>query len=244
MEERIDDIGFSGFRLIQMPKEFCYGVDAVLLSDFAKVKKGGRVCDLGTGTGIIPLILKHKTQAAEIYGIELQETSFQLARRNVELNGLEHCIHILHCDVLDAGKALEAGSFDTVVSNPPYMASGEGLVNRDEARRLARHESSAALADFVEAAAMLLKNRGSFYLIHRPSRLVDILMACRQNRLEPKQMRLVAPREGAAANLLLLHCVKNGNPELAVLPTLAVYDSRGSYTEETLRIYERAGESL
>ena len=238
-QERIDDIGFSGFRIIQRPKEFCYGIDAVLLSDFAKVKDGGRICDLGTGTGIIPLILRHKTKASEICGIELQKNSYDLALRNVELNGLERELHMFHGDVLDGVQMLGKGCFDTVVTNPPYTAPGEGMKSNNEAKRLARHESTATLQDFVRVAADLLKDKGNFYLVHRPSRLVDIMMACRQYRLEPKLIRMVAPRVGVQPNILLLHCVKYGNPELLWLPTLYVYDGEKGYTKEIDQIYER-----
>ena len=238
-EERIDEIGFSGYRLIQRPAEFCYGIDAVLLADFARVREGGRVCDLGTGTGIIPLILRHKTEAAEIWGVELQAASWELAQRNAALNGLEDSVHFLRCDVKEAAEKLGKGTFDTVVSNPPYMAGGGGLLSRNPAKLAARHETTASLSDFVKTAAELLNGRGSFYLVHRPSRLADIVVSCRENRLEPKLLRLVAPREGAAPNILLLQCVKNGNPELTVLSQLNVYDRDGGYTQEILRIYER-----
>ncbi len=241
-EERIDEIGFSGYRLIQRPAEFCYGIDAVLLADFARVRDGGRICDLGTGTGVIPLILRHKTKAAEIWGVELQETSFRLARRNARINGLEESLHFLLSDVKEAADKLGRGTFDAVVSNPPYMAGGGGLLSRNPAKLTARHETTASLSDFIRAAAELLSGRGSFYLVHRPSRLADILVSCRENRLEPKLLRMVAPREGAAPNILLLQCVKNGNPELNVLPQLNVYDGDGGYTEEVLRIYGRRPE--
>lgn len=242
-EERIDDIGFSGFRLIQRLGDFCYGVDAVLLADFSKVKKGGRVCDLGTGTGIVPLVVKHKTEAAEIWGVELQKKSFDLAVRNMELNGVSDCIHILHGDVKEAPAFLGEGTFDTVVSNPPYMARGGGLVNGGTEKMIARHETSAGLEDFIKAAVTLLRDRGSFYLVHRPFRLADIIVCCRKYQLEPKEMRLVAPKAAAAPNIVLLHCVKRGKPELAVLPPLAVYQEDGRYTEEILRIYERQSDT-
>lgn len=237
--ERIDVIGFSGFRVIQRPADFCYGIDAVLLGDFAKVKRGGRACDLGTGTGIIPLVLRHKTQAAEIWGVELQKGSFELAVRTMELNGLSGEIHVIHCDVKEAALHLGTGSFDTVVSNPPYMPAGGGMVSEKSAKMLARHESSAGIDEFAAAASALLKEKGDFYLVHRPSRLADIFTACRKYKLEPKEMRLVAPRQNAVPNIVLIHCVKYGGAELSVLPTLAVYGEDGAYTEEILRIYER-----
>lgn len=239
MDERIDEIGFSGYRLIQRPQDFCYGIDAVLLAAFADVREGGRVCDLGTGTGVIPLILRHKTKAREIWGVELQQSAAELAVRTMELNGLAEQIHILHSDVRAAAQALGACSFDTVVSNPPYVRRGCGMVSEKDAKMIARHETAADFADFAQAACDLLKERGSFYLIHRPARLAEIISCCTGAGLEPKTLRMVAPRRGEPPNLLLLHCVKNGGRELTVLPELAVYGEDDGYSPEILAVYER-----
>lgn len=263
--ERLDDTGFGGYRLIQKRAEFCYGVDAVLLASFAAsgVRPGDRVCDLGTGTGIIPLILAHKTEASRITGVEIQRDSWERACRMAALNGLEGRLHFLNEDVgqlasmVGASKATEsraaepktaesklngalaAGSFQTVTCNPPYMAGEAGLKSKNEAKRIARHETTAGLADFIAVAAALLEERGEFCLVHRPSRLVDILALCRQHRLEPKELQLVSPRSGQAANIVLVRCFKGGGPELAVLPTLPVYGPDGAYSKEIMEIYER-----
>lgn len=239
MEERVDEIGFGELKLIQKPSAFCYGVDAVILSDFARVKNRGRVCDLGTGTGVIPLILSHKTQAAEIWGVEVQESSYDRAVRSVELNQLQHRIHLLHCDVKQAAGQLGKGTFDTVVSNPPYMGRVNGLKNQCGEKLIARHETSADLRDFMAAAQELLRERGDFYMVHRPSRLVDICQFGRELRLEPKEMRFVSPNKDSKPNILLVHFVKYGNPELRLLPPLYVYEKDGGYTQEIRQIYER-----
>lgn len=239
MEERIDEIGFSGYRLIQRSKDFCYGIDAVLLAAFAGVRQGGRVCDLGTGTGIIPLIMRHKTEAAEFWGVELQKEFADLAVRTMKLNRLEETIHILHSDVRDAAQILGFQSFDTVVANPPYVKKGCGLVGERSAKTLARHESSAGFSDFAQAAADLLKDRGDFYVIHREFRLAELIFCCTRIGLEPKELRMVAPKRGQRPNLVLLHCVKSGGQGLSVLPELAVYQEDGTYTQEILEFYER-----
>ena len=247
--ERVDRTGFGDLLLIQKPEDFCYGVDAVILADFAangfeRKKKTGRVIDLGTGSGIIPLILSHKTSAAEIYGMELQEDSFRRTQRNFALNGLTHRLKAIHEDVANTASSELAtlrGGFDMVTSNPPYMKGLGGLINKNDAKTIARHETSADLTDFVKAAQFLLRDKGELCMVHRPSRLVDIFAACREQRLEPKELRFVCPKEGQVPNILLVRCVKNGGHELRILPPLYVYEKDGKgYSEEIMRIYERS----
>ncbi len=262
-DERLDNTGFGNLSLIQRPGDFCYGIDAVILADFAarSINSGQRAvtsaADLGTGTGIIPLILSHKTEVPRIVGIEIQEKSLELAVRNVEMNGLSGRIAMLGADVADiarghAEEALalsvrgdadrsRAAGYDVVVTNPPYVAGGGGLKSGTDAKTIARHETSASLDDFAAAAAVLLKDRGDLFMVHRPSRLVDIFEACRNHGLEPKEMRLVRPREGEAANIVLIHAVKGGGTELKALDTLTVYGPDGGYTAEIDAIYERNG---
>lgn len=235
--ERIDEIGFGNLRLIQKPEDFCYGIDAVLLSTFAEIRKGDRVVDLGTGTGIIPMILSHRTEAAEIVGVEVQQDSYERGMRNVQLNGLKDRVRLVHGDV--KGLDLPRHSFDAVLSNPPYVKGGGGLKNRESARTIARHETTAKLADFIGTAALLLKDRGDFYMVHRPNRLVDISVLCRHHKLEPKELRLVCPNRDTAPNILLIHCVKHGRPDLKFLDPLYVYEKEGGYTPEIMRLYER-----
>lgn len=237
--ERLDDIGFGKLSVIQKPTEFCYGIDAVLLADFARLKNGYRAVDLGTGTGVIPLILSHKTKTAELWGVEIQETSFERAARSVAFNGLSERIHLLHGDVNNAVAVLGAGTFDAVISNPPYNGNGDGLQNENEAKRVARHETTATLDDFMAAAEGLLRDRGNFYLIHRPTRLVDIFFLARKHQLEPKEMQFVAPDRNRKPNMVLVHCVKNGGPELTILDPLYIYNVDGEYTTAIKRIYEK-----
>jgi len=248
--ERIDCIGFGDLRLIQKPEDFCYGVDAVLLSHFAATdgeqenkrrKKVKRAIDLGSGTGIVPLILSHKTDIDKIFGLEIQKESFQRALRSIKINGLEKRIEILHGDVSDVEKVINKdfiGTFDLVTTNPPYILNNGAIKNEKMAKMLARHETSGLLDDFVRVAALLLKTRGDFYMIHRPSRLIDICVSCRANKLEPKGIRLISSREGEIPNILLLHCVKNGNPELKFMKNLNIYEG-AEYSKEIKEIYER-----
>ena len=233
----MDQIGFSGLKLIQKPEEFCYGVDAVILADFASGKRAKHIVDLGTGTGIIPLIMSHKTDAEFIYGIEYQKDSFDRAKRNAEINGLTGRVDFINANVAEFDGLKEWA--DVVTSNPPYMVSNGALTNENSAKTIARHETVGSLEDFVKCAAGILKNKGDFYMVHRPSRLVDIFYLCRKYRLEPKEMRLVAPRAGETPNIVLIHCVKNGGAELKILDDLYVYETKGVYSEEIQRIYER-----
>lgn len=235
--ERLDEIGFGSLKLIQKPEEFCYGVDAVILADFAAKKYPARVVDLGTGTGIIPLILSHKTRAEDIYGIEYQRESWQRAVRNAALNSLEHRLHFVQANVADFDEL--RGWADAVTANPPYMAGKGGLTNKSSAKTIARHETVGSLEDFIRCACRLLREKGDFFMVHRPARLVDIFTLCRSYSLEPKEMRLVAPMEGKKANIVLIHCVKHGGAELSILPELYVYKDKGVYSDEIQRIYER-----
>lgn len=233
----MDCIGFSDLKLIQKPEDFCYGVDAVVLANFASKKPAANIVDLGTGTGIIPLILSHKTGAETIYGIECQQDSFERALRNAKLNNLTERVRFVHANVSEFDGL--QGWADAVTANPPYMPGSGGLTNANEAKSIARHEIAGELEDFIRCAGRLLKDRGDFYMIHRPFRLVDIFSLCRQHRLEPKEMRLIAPQRGEIPNLVLLHCVKNGGRELKLLKDLYVYQENGRYSEEIEQIYER-----
>ena len=243
-KERIDDIGFSGFRLIQRPDWFCYGIDAVLLADYAKVKKGGLAADLGCGTGIIPLIMKHKYNPAKIYGIEVQPEVAEIAERNVELNSLKNIVEIVSASVIEAAEILEKRgvpkeSFDAVATNPPYVPAGGGIRSGEPHKSIARHETVGVLEDFVSCAAKLLKTGGDFYMINRPNRLVDVVWLCRKYRLEPANIRFIQPSEGKKPNIFLIHCVKYGGSDLKFDDPLCVYKADGTYSEEVLAMYER-----
>lgn len=250
--ERADDTGFGRLRLIQKPEEFCYGVDAVILADFAarcasvslhsNSASSTRVTavDLGTGTGVIPLILSHKTSWQRLIGVEVQEGSFDRAQRNALLNGMKGRMEFLHGDVKDYGVSWGtelASAADVVTSNPPYTQSMGGLKCANTAKTIARHETTAGLEDFIRCAAWLLKPRGDFFLVHRPSRLVDICCMARDAGLEPKEMCFVRPNRDAAANILLVHMVKGGGRQLTLMEPLFVYEKDGSYTEKIKECY-------
>ncbi len=237
--ERKDKIGFADLFIIQNPDYFCYGIDAVILSDFVKVKSGAKIIDLGTGNGIIPLILSHKTKAEKIIGIELQEKIYQLAKKNIDLNGLNNRIEIFNMDIKSAPEAFGFRSFSAVVANPPYMAMDSGIKNIKDAKSISRHETTANLSDFMETSSKLLVDQGDLFMIHRPMRLVDIVCLARENNLEPKKIRFIHPNKNQKPNIMLLHCVKNARPELKFLKPLYVYNSSGNFTPEISQIYER-----
>lgn len=246
--ERLDEIGFGDLKLIQKPEEFCYGIDAVILADFAantisrNINRFKVAIDLGTGTGIIPLILSHKTLIEKIYAIEVQKGSYDRACRNIELNKLSNRISVMNCDVSDIKNSFSnmKSSFDLVTTNPPYMIGGAGLINSNEAKKIARHETTADLESFIETSAFLLREKGEFFMVHRPSRLVDICELCRKYKLEPKEMKFVSPNKNIKPNILLIRCVKFGNPELKILDPLYVYNEKeNTYTDDIIKIYER-----
>lgn len=239
MAERTDEIGFGGLKLIQDTEAFCYGIDAVLLAECASKSRHRRIADLGTNNAVIPVILAGITTAQQITGIEKQARPAALAARNVALNGFEDRINIINTDILDISEHLERGSFDAVTCNPPYMAKGTGVINEGDMLKTARHETTADLEDFVKCAAYLLADRGAFYMIHRPSRIIDIACLCRQHRLEPKYLQFISPRKGEKPNLMLVECRKNGGRELKLREPLAVYDENGNYTDEIMKIYRR-----
>ncbi len=240
MNERIDQIQFGDLKLIQNQDWFCYGIDAVLLADFAEVKEKDMVADLGTGGGIVPLIVNHKGNPCGTIGIEVQNEVAELAKRNVLLNGLEEKISIIHANVTELDDVLDKGTFDVVVSNPPYAKKDQGIKNSNTHKTIARHEIHGTLDDFVKAAADLLKPHGQFCMVHRPSRLVDILSSCRNHRLEPKEIQFVYPKESSKEpNILLIRCKKFGGVELKYKEPLYVYKEDGQYTDKILAIYEK-----
>lgn len=235
--ERIDDLQIKGYRIIQDNNGFCFGMDAVLIANYAEFRKNDKVVDLGTGTGIIPLIIDAKNNLKKIYGIEIQEEVADMARRSLELNGLGERIEILNTDIKHCLEHLEKNTFDAVVSNPPYMSMGEGLLNETDKKQISRHEIACNIDDIARIASQLLRHNGKFYLVHRPSRLVDIFESLRKYKLEPKSMRFVHPRASKAPNLVLIKCIKASRPELKIENPLYVYNEDGSYTEEIHEIY-------
>ena len=235
--ERVDDLNRNNYKIIQNTKKFCFGMDAVLLSGFAKVLPGERVLDLGTGTGIIPILLEAKTEGKHFTGLEIQEDSADMARRSVALNGLEHKIDIVIGDIKGASAYFGLASFDVITSNPPYMNHGHGLVNPGDAKAIARHEILCTLEDVIGEASRLLKTNGRFYLVHRPFRLVEIINKLTAYKLEPKRMKLVHPYVDKEPNMVLIECVKGGKAMLKVEAPLIVYKEPGVYTDEIYDIY-------
>lgn len=242
--ERIDDLQYKGLKIIQKVNGFCFGVDAVLLANFVDVKKGDMVLDLGTGTGIIPILLAGKTEAERITGLEIQEDMVEMAVRSVRLNNLEHRVEILAMDIKKCLESLKPSSYNVVVSNPPYMNMGGGLVNPSDAKAIARHEILCTLEDVIRTASKLLTPGGQFAMVHRPNRLVDILCLMRAYSIEPKYIRFVHPSPYKKANLLLIKGTRGGNPQLKMLEPLYVYDENGKYSDEINRIYQREVETF
>jgi len=235
--ERIEDLQCNGLKIIQNKKWFCFGMDAVLLTNFCDVKNNGKIVDLGTGTGIIPILLSGKRNFSKAYGIEIQEEVAEMAKRSVELNNLQDKIEILNVDLKSAAGYLEKHSFDAVISNPPYKLNNSGIINPNDQKAISRHEIKCTLEDVIHTASLLLKQYGSFFMVHRPDRLVDILCILRKYRLEPKQIRFVHPHVNDKPNMVLIRSSKHGNPELKFEPPLYIYDEDGKYTENVYKIY-------
>ena len=235
--ERLDELHRNGWQIIQNSRKFCFGMDAVLLSGFAKVKPGERVLDLGTGTGIIPILLRGKTQGRDFTGLEIQEESADMARRSVAYNHLEESVSIVTGDIKEAAALFGAASFDVVTCNPPYMTGNHGLVNPEQPKAVARHEILCTLEDVVSQTAKVLRSGGRFYLVHRPFRLAEILTLLVQYKLEPKRMRLVYPFVDKEPNMVLIEALSGGRSRITVEKPLIVYKEQGVYTDEIYDIY-------
>lgn len=238
--ERIDDLEYKNLKIIQNKDGFCFGIDSILLSDFAsKIKDESKVIDLGTGTGIIGILLCAKTKLSKTIGVEVQKEVYEMAKRSIKLNHLEDRFEIINENVKNLQNKLEMGTFDVVVTNPPYKKEGTGITNENEKKLISRHEITATLEDFIKASNKLLKDKGSLYMVHRPDRLADIIETLRKYKLEPKTIRFVHPSIGKKANLLLIKAIKNAKPFLKIEKPLYVYKENGEYTEEILKIYHK-----
>ncbi len=235
--ERIDDLQRNGYRIIQDPDRFCFGMDAVLLSGFASAKKGDKVLDMGTGTGIIPILMEAKTDAEHLTGLEIQPESADMALRSVQLNGLEDKISIVTGDIKEAKNLFPKASFQVITSNPPYMIGQHGLVNPHSEKAIARHEVLCTLEDVIENAAALLVPGGHFYMVHRPFRLAEIMTTLVKYRLEPKRMQLVYPYIDKEPNMVLIEAARGGKSRLQVEKPLIVYEKPGVYTPEIYDVY-------
>ncbi len=235
--ERIDDLQRNNLQIIQDPARFCFGMDAVLLSGFATAREGDKVLDLGTGTGIIPILMSAKTRAAQLTGLEIQHDSAQMAQRSVRLNHLEERVKIQEGDIKEADSLFPKASFDVITSNPPYMTGGHGLTNPEAPKAIARHELQCTLEDLVRVTEQLLKPGGHFYMVHRPFRLAEIMVTLHAHHLEPKRMRLVYPYVDQEPNMVLLDCVRGAKSRLTVEKPLIVYEKPGVYTPEIYEVY-------
>ncbi|RHS83010.1 tRNA1(Val) (adenine(37)-N6)-methyltransferase [Clostridium sp. AM42-4] len=236
-DERIDDLQRNGYRIIQKKKGFCFGMDAVLLSGFAQVKDGEVAVDLGTGTGIIPILLEAKTKGKHFTGLEIQKEVAEMAERSVRLNHLEDRVDIVRGDIKEASRLFGKASFDVVTSNPPYMNDNHGLKNPDLPKAIARHEVFCTLDDVCREASLLLRSGGRFYMVHRPHRLAEIITALKTYRLEPKRMKLVHPFADKDANMVLIEAVRGGRSMMKVEAPVIVYQKPGVYTQEIYDIY-------
>lgn len=235
--ERLDDLYRKGYKIIQNPEKFCFGIDAILLSDYAKVRKGERAVDLGTGTGIIPILLEAKTQGEHFSGLEIQAESAEMAQRSVSLNGLDDRVSIVTGDIREASKIFGENSIDVVTTNPPYMIGQHGIQNPDNAKAIARHEVLCDLDDILRESARILKTKGRFYMVHRPFRLAEIFSKMVAYHIEPKRMRLVYPYLDKEPNMVLIEGMLGGKSRLTVEKPLIVYDKPNVYSKEIYEIY-------
>lgn len=250
--ERIDDLQCKGYQIIQNSGMFCFGMDAVLLANYVRFKRGGRYLDLGTGTGIIPILLAAKEYGDEVaqqpnvkvadgarfIGLELQHACADMAARSVNLNGLDGLVRIDNGDIKEVSCNYKKASFDIVTSNPPYIKGSHGLENPDAPKNIARHEVHVTLEQVVAAAEYALKPGGSFYMIHKPFRLAEIFECLHEHRLEPKRMQLVHPYIDKEPNMVIVEAVKGGNSMIKIDPPMIVYKAPGVYTEQLLATYE------
>ena len=235
--ERLDDLQINNYKIIQHPQKFCFGMDAVLLSAFAQIRKGGNVLDLGTSTGILPILLAAKTEANHFDALEIQQESVDMAKRSVLLNNLSDKIHITYGDICKASEIYGKGIFDAVTANPPYMNNNHGLKNPGMPKAIARHEILCTHEEVIRESSIVLKEHGRLYMVHRPFRLAEIFSTLNQYKLEPKRMCLVHPFIDKEPNMVLIEAVKAGNPMLKIEPPVIVYDTPGKYTERILEIY-------
>lgn len=238
--ERIDDLEFKNLKIIQNKEGFCFGIDSVILSDFAKnIKKGARVLDLGTGTGIISILLCGKTDLSNVIGVEIQKEVAEMADRSCKLNDLKNRFKVINENILNLKNIYDKQSFDVIVTNPPYKEKDKGIINENEKKIISRHEITATLEDFIKVSSDLLKDKGELYMVHRPERLVDILYLLRKNKIEPKTLKMVYSNMNKEPKLILIKGIKNAKPFLKIENNLYIYDENGNYTDDILKIYNK-----
>ena len=229
--ERLDDLQIGGLELIQDPEKFCFGVDAVFLSDFVRVRPGESVLDLGTGNGIIPVLLSAKTEARHITGLEIQADTAEMARRSVEHNHLEDRIDIVTGDIKEAAELFRPAFFDVITTNPPYMLADHGIRNPDDAKAVARHEILCTLDDILRESMRLMQDKSRFYMIHRPFRLTEIMIKMHEYKIEPKRIRFIHPYIDKEPTMVLIEGVRGAKPRVTVEPPLIIFDRHGAQEE-------------
>lgn len=244
-DERIDDLQLNGLKIIQNPNWFCFGIDSVLLSDFAKdLKKDSLVLDLGTGTGIIPILLCGKTQLKKVVGVEVQEDVFNITKRNIVLNNLKDKFEVINDNINNLDKYFNKNKFDVIITNPPYKKKGDGVKNEIVQRLISRHEILATLEDFIRISSDFLKDKGNFYMVHKVERLADIMVYMRKYKIEPKRLRLVFSNIESKPILVLINGIKNAKPFLKIDSNIYIYDKDGNYTNQIKEIYSENRGSL
>ena len=235
--ETLDYFLSGNVKILQKKKGYRFSVDSILLAHFIRLKEGQKVVDLGTGSGVIPIILATKFKSTEIWGLEIQEELAEMAHRNIEMNHLQGRVHIVKGDAKDLAGRMESKGFDIVLTNPPYRKIRSGRLNLEPEKAIARHEITGSLADMAKIAFRLLKPKASFYLVYPAVRMADLITRARENRLEPKRLRLVHPNVRKGAQLILVEAVKGGRPGVEIDPPLFVHDLDGQYSEEMQSIY-------
>lgn len=239
--ERIDDLQINGLKIIQNNDGFCFGIDSVLLSDFAKdIRNSSTVVDFGTGTGILGFLLLAKTSIKKVIGVEIQEEVADMVRRSILLNNIQEKFQVINCNIKDILSYIKRDSIDAVISNPPYKKNNTGGVNTNQRKLISRHEVSADIFDFIKSAKYILKDKGTLYMVHRPERLADIIYGLRENKIEPKKIRFVySKRDSCEAKLVLIKAVKNGREFMSVEKPLYIYKDDGAYSDEIVKIYNK-----
>lgn len=238
--ERIDDLEYKGLKIIQNENYFCFGIDSILLSDFAKdLKKDSNVLDIGTGTGIISILLAKKTECKKIYALEIQKEISEMAGRSIKLNNLENTIEIINDNIKNIEKYLDKNSINAIVTNPPYKKENCGVKNENINKLISRHEITANLEDFIFHGSNVLKDKGAFYMVNRPERLAEIINLFKKYKIEPKKLRLVYPKINNKPNLILIKGVKNAKSFLEIERPLIIYNEDNTYTDEILKIYNK-----
>ena len=235
--ERIDDLNYEGLKIIQNTEGFCFGVDSVLLTEFARdIKKNSVILDIGTGTGILGILLSKKVQPSKIYGVELQKEVAEMAQKSIKLNSLENTFEIINDDIKNI--KLENSSIDAIVTNPPYKKMGTGIKSKESKQLVSRYETTATLDDWLKISSKLLKDNGSFYIVYRTDRLTELIENMRKYKLEAKRIRFVYSNIEKQSNLVLIKANKGAGTFVKIEKPLIIYNLDGSYTDEIIKIYK------